>query len=70
MTTTVYIGSKGSALADYLTIRYGLEVPIGYELPEAKFLPSTMPRYPRAHDRFYADGGSHWPDRWVLSEVA
>jgi hypothetical protein len=31
-----------------------------------QFLPDTKPKFPRSHDRYYAEGGTHWPDRWVL----
>lgn len=59
---------RASALADFIVRRAGsLEVPISFEVPNVTSLPDTMPSHPRKHDCYYADGGTHWPNRLVVS---
>jgi len=65
--TAVYLGwDRFSAMADAITRRNGLEVPFNFEVPQCTELPDTMPRFPRSHDRYYTDGGTHWPNRQLV----
>ncbi|OYU86876.1 MAG: hypothetical protein CFE29_26490 [Bradyrhizobiaceae bacterium PARB1] len=43
-----------------------LEFDQDFQMPELEcFVPSSMPKHPRSYERMYADGGTHWPDRWI-----
>ena len=56
---------KYTAMADFITTRYGLEVPFEIELPKARFLADTMPKRPIS-EKYQNEGGSEWPDRWLI----
>lgn len=56
---------KGSVDAMIILRLYGLEVPINFTRPDVEYLEDTMPRFPRFHDRYYDEGGTHWPFRGV-----
>lgn len=57
---------KASVDATILVSIYGLEVPYDFKMPVVQYLPDTMSKYPRAHDRYYVDGGQHWPFRGIF----
>lgn len=63
------IGGYRSALGWFAMNRIKtLEFDQDFEMPVTRrFLPSTLPRFPRSHDKMYADGGTHFPDRWVFN---
>ncbi|KQW22123.1 hypothetical protein ASC80_01630 [Afipia sp. Root123D2] len=71
---TIYLNrDRTSALLQFIVDRSGgsLEVPITYPLwRRATELPDTMTRFPRATERYYVGGGSHWPLRTVIEEAA
>lgn len=66
--TTVYLRtSRVAALADWITRRYGLEVPINYILPATQELRDTNDGLPMHHRiRYYSDGGLAWPERVMI----
>lgn len=62
---------RGTALAWWLMLRrpgYGLEVPINWQEPHITFLPDTNRGRPE-HQRvkYYTEGGSAWPDRYLMT---
>jgi hypothetical protein len=64
----VLTGDRSAALGIYALNRMAtLEFDHSFEMPkQERFIPSSMPRHPRSHDRMYLDGGTHWPDRWMF----
>lgn len=67
-TTCVYLyNDRLAAMADYLCSRYGLEVPVSFEVPTVQFLPDDNANLPvHHHTRHYKDGGCAWPARWIV----
>jgi hypothetical protein len=55
--TTIYLGwDRYSALADFLLRKYGLEVPVSFDMPNVTFLPA-------------ATWSALYPDRYVISAM-
>lgn len=65
----VLTGDRACALGIYALARLKtLEFDQDFEMPDsAEFSASTMPRFPRSHDRFFSEGGTHAPDRWLFN---
>lgn len=57
---------KHSAMLEWLTDRYGIEVPQSYTVPIAECLPDTCEGKPPHDCRYFKDGGIDWPERVVV----
>ena len=61
--------SRLGAVADWYGRVYGLETPMSAPMFEAVFLPDTRPAGgPECHRKYYDEGGTNWPDRWIVRE--
>lgn len=70
--TGVYLKTpKWEAVFDFVARRAGsMEVPQSFAVPTWRELPDTMPRHPCMHDKYYVDGGTNWPARVIVSDLA
>lgn len=60
--------SRAEALTDYVLRSAGSLEAVDFTVPELRFAADTMPRFPRSHDKYFSEGGTHAPDRWIAED--
>ena len=71
MPTLVQFGTERTrSLKEYIKMQRNRPNGTAYLPPLTfRFLPDTMPRYPRKHDKYFVDGGTHFPARFLISSI-